>query len=91
MGRDIHPNLGLDYRILHLILVNIETEMLDSSSAALRGNEGLMMDTQGLIQHKNDGKFEEKEDLKHVIIPLLGEFKGEQGERWHLLMVHSDA
>eukprot|EP00957_Ditylum_brightwellii_P134007 10217565-Ditylum_brightwellii.AAC.1 len=85
MGRDLCPNLGLDYRILHLILANIETDMLDSSwgqarihflllvgfylvrcfTASLRGNEGFIMETQGLIQHKNDWKFEEKEDLKH--------------------------
>eukprot|EP00957_Ditylum_brightwellii_P096747 7368229-Ditylum_brightwellii.AAC.1 len=29
MGKDIRPNLGLDYRILHILLENIEEEMAD--------------------------------------------------------------
>eukprot|EP00957_Ditylum_brightwellii_P193154 14707645-Ditylum_brightwellii.AAC.1 len=44
------------------------------------------MELQGLLQHILDGKNEPKE-LCHVVIPLLGEFKGERGEWWHLLLL----
>eukprot|EP00957_Ditylum_brightwellii_P141193 10757190-Ditylum_brightwellii.AAC.1 len=44
------------------------------------------MEIQGLLQHLQDGKTEDLEK-RHVVIPLLGEFKGELGERWHLLLL----
>eukprot|EP00957_Ditylum_brightwellii_P043673 3310766-Ditylum_brightwellii.AAC.1 len=34
---------------------------------------------------------EEDDNLKHVVIPLLGEFKGEQGEPWHLVLIADKA
>eukprot|EP00957_Ditylum_brightwellii_P192536 14659213-Ditylum_brightwellii.AAC.2 len=52
----------------------------------LKGNEGFMMELQGLLQHILNGKKEPK-DLRHIAIPLLGEFKEEQGEKWHLLLL----
>eukprot|EP00957_Ditylum_brightwellii_P031206 2365089-Ditylum_brightwellii.AAC.1 len=44
------------------------------------------MEVQGLLQHLPDGKTGDPE-TNHVVIPLLGEFKGERGERWHLLLL----
>ena len=37
---------------------------------SLRGNEGFMLDLQGLIQHINDGK--DNTEHPHVVFPLLG-------------------
>eukprot|EP00957_Ditylum_brightwellii_P169341 12889152-Ditylum_brightwellii.AAC.1 len=44
------------------------------------------MELQGLLQHIFDGKDKPK-DLRHITVPLLGEFKGERGERWYLLLL----
>ena len=55
-----------------------------SFACSLRGNEGFMMDLQGLIAHIADGRH----DLNspHVVLPLLGRFKNETGERLHLML-----
>ena len=52
---------------------------------SLRGNEGFMLDLQGLIQHIMDGR-DRREKHPHVVFPLLGRFKNEVGERWHLML-----
>eukprot|EP00957_Ditylum_brightwellii_P159747 12158793-Ditylum_brightwellii.AAC.1 len=44
------------------------------------------MELNGLLQHLKDRK-EEEAELRHVVIPLLGEFKWEKGEHWHLLLL----
>eukprot|EP00957_Ditylum_brightwellii_P069282 5259324-Ditylum_brightwellii.AAC.1 len=44
------------------------------------------MELQGLLEHlMNDKKV--KKEIQHVVIPLLGEFKGERGECWHLALM----
>lgn len=45
---------------------------------SLRGSEGLLLDVQGLLDHKDPHP-------THVIFPLLGKVKGEQHSRQHLL------
>ena len=55
-----------------------------SFACSLRGNEGFMMDLHGLISHIKDGK--EDATNPHVVIPLLGRFKNEIGERLHLML-----
>eukprot|EP00957_Ditylum_brightwellii_P172487 13132497-Ditylum_brightwellii.AAC.1 len=40
----------------------------------------------GLLQHAHQGK-DVPEDKRHIVVPLLGEFKGKQGEWWHLLLI----
>lgn len=48
---------------------------------SFRGNEVFLVDLDGLFRYfKEEGG--EKKD--HVVIPLLGRFKGETGERYHL-------
>ena len=42
-----------------------------------------MLDLSGLINHFNQGKHEKP---PHVVIPLLGKFKGEDYTRFHLLL-----
>ena len=51
---------------------------------ALRGEEMQMIDLFGMFKHWDAG---EAAELKHVVIPLLGRFKGETGENYHLLCI----
>lgn len=50
---------------------------------AFRGNETLMLDLRGLINHLNEGL---KDQQPHIVIPLLGRFKGEDYTRYHLIL-----
>jgi hypothetical protein len=67
---------------------------------SLRGNEVFMLDLNGLRKHLSLGKEGTlpKDPMKvgtdlsqapHIIIPLLGEFKGELGFRYHLMSLAS--
>jgi hypothetical protein len=49
----------------------------------LRGEEVVKMDIAGFLTYYEAGR--DHSSQKHVLIPLLGRFKGETGERWHLL------
>jgi len=53
-----------------------------SFCGGLRGEEVPLTDLFGLIKHLDEGR---EDDIPHVIIPLLGRFKGERGEKYHLL------
>lgn len=56
---------------------------------SLRGNEGFMVETHGLVSHLHyglDSDLDEEDEISFIIIPLLGRFKNEEGERWHLMM-----
>ena len=66
--------------------------------ASLRGSEGLKVNCSSLIKHWEKGcvtsdKVNIKkgnllaQDIPHVIIPITGRFKGEQGKRSHLLVL----
>ena len=54
---------------------------------SLRGNEGLWVDAQRLIDGINIGKHDPR--ASHVIISLLGRFKGEDGDRMHVFPLAS--
>lgn len=54
---------------------------------SLRGHEGFLVDLQGLRMHLNDGKLDMEDP--HVVVPLLGRFKNEVGERFHLVLLAS--
>ena len=54
-----------------------------SFTLALRGNEALMLDLAELRKNINVGM---DEDPAHVMIPLLGKFKGEDFKRHHFLL-----
>jgi hypothetical protein len=56
--------------------------------ASLRGNEGFLLDLFGLRQHIRKGKYDV--DEPHVVAPLLGRLKGEDGERYHMLLMASE-
>ena len=51
-------------------------------AASLRGSEGLKVDLDTLKQYVTKGKHEKK---GFIIVPTKGRFKGEKGERCHLL------
>lgn len=51
---------------------------------ALRGEEIQLTNLFGMLKHWDAGEIAE---TKHVVIPLLGRFKGETGENYHLLCV----
>ena len=59
--------------------------LLVSFACSLRGNEGFMIDFFGLRSHIMDGRFESEVE-PHVVIPLLGRFKNEVGQRLHLML-----
>jgi hypothetical protein len=51
----------------------------------LRGEEVVKLDIAGFLTYFEAGR--DHPLHKHVMLPLLGRFKGETGERWHLLPV----
>jgi hypothetical protein len=51
----------------------------------LRGEEGFMLDAFGFRKHIAKGKYDRKHP--HVVSPMLGRFRGEDGERMHLLLI----
>ena len=54
---------------------------------ALRSNEVFMVEAGGLVYYINDGK----QDIESsILIPLLGRFKNEAGERWHFMLSVSE-
>ena len=58
--------------------------------ASLRGSEGLKVDLQILLKNFDKGNYPKpsklsRKSLPHIIIPIKGRFKGEKGERCHLL------
>jgi len=54
---------------------------------SLRGHEGFLVDLHGLRAHLEDGKLDREDP--HVVVPLLGRFKNEVGERFHLVLLAS--
>ena len=55
---------------------------------ALRGSEGFMIEAHGLVSHLHHGVNNDDDDteMPFIVIPLLGRFKNEEGERWHLML-----
>lgn len=53
-------------------------------ACSLRGNEGFMIYAGALIRYFSCGSLDD--DIPHVVIPLLGRFKNEVGERFHLML-----
>ena len=101
MGDDIRPDKGVDIKLLHHMLNTLE-ECLNNTgeatgkkriihlgcylsatfSAGLRGNELFNLNLKGLLEHD-----QEASELGHVILPLLGRFKGETGLNYHLIPI----
>ena len=101
MGDDIRPDEGVDIDLLHHMLNTLKhcvdnTKKVEGRiriiqlgfyisatfSAGLRGNELFNLNVKGLLEHD-----QEASNLGHVILPLLGRFKGETGLNYHLIPV----
>ena len=66
-----------------------------SFCASLRGSEGLKLDVQTLMRDLDRGKETTSHRASskfkpHVILPIKGRFKGERGERCHLIPVANE-
>ena len=106
LGRQTKSNWGLDYKVLHIMLNNLEAALEENETTkterrnlimlgsfmligfvcGLRGNEIFLVEAEGIQKMIDRGKVEDETKLEHVVIPLLGRFKNEDGERWHLMV-----
>ena len=101
MGDDIRPDEGIDIKLLHGMLKTLkkcmecsvgfaeQKRLVDMGfyisatfSAGLRGNELLNLSLKGLLEHD-----EESISLGHVLLPMLGKFKGETGLNYHMIPI----
>jgi hypothetical protein len=64
-------------------VVKIAMLLASAFGLGLRGEEVVNMDIAGFLTYYEAGRNHSKD--KHVMIPLLGRFKGKTGERWYLL------
>ena len=58
--------------------------------ASLRGHEGLWVCGKNLVEHILVGKEETEELPGHVLVPLVGFFKGENGMRMHVCPIANE-
>jgi hypothetical protein len=103
MGEEVRSDFALSIKVIHRILGHLDKEWMEARTAAgrqdvveiamflvaafclgLRGEEVVKMDIAGFMTYFEAGR---DHDNPHVMIPLLGRFKGETGERWHLLPI----
>jgi hypothetical protein len=66
-------------------IVEIACFLVLAFCLGLRGEEVVKMDIAGFLTYFEAGK--DHFEHPHVMVPLLGRFKGETGERWHLLPI----
>ena len=52
----------------------------------LRGNEIFLVEAEGIQKMIDKGRVESQSKHEHVVIPLLGRFKNEDGEKWHVMV-----
>jgi hypothetical protein len=97
MGQDWRPNRAVSVEIMGDLLENVERRALLATKEegrhrwimaggyfcfcfvlSLRSSEGLLADLEGLLQYFDVG-------CTHVVIPLLGRFKGEDHSTQHLM------
>jgi hypothetical protein len=97
MGQEWRPNRAISVDLMLVLLGAVEQRVVDASDlptkykwmmaggyfcicyvVSLRSTEGLLCDLEGLLEHFH-------EDRNYVIIPLLGQVKGEHHSRQHLL------
>ena len=101
MGEIVRPDRAISIEVMKEICTQLELEWIDGFKSkfeiateaafyliafccALRGEEVPKVDLFGAIKHWREGVTGE---LKHVVVPLTGRFKGETGENYHLLCI----
>ena len=97
MGQDWRPDKAVSVEIMGVLLRIVEQRVIDATTIAekakwlmaggyftvcyvvsLRSTEGLLVDLEALLEHFDDAR-------GYMIIPLLGQVKGEHHTRQHLL------
>ena len=97
MGQDWRPNRAISTPLMMKLLIGVESRIVTSSDTferlkwmmagayfcfcyvvSLRSSEGLMVDVAGITEFGD-------QSADHVIIPLLGQVKGEDHTRQHLI------
>ncbi len=68
--------------MIRLLVASVGAYSIIAFCGSFRGSEVFLVDLHGLRKYLLDLNHPENPD--HVIIPLLGRFKGETGERYHL-------
>jgi hypothetical protein len=66
-------------------IVEIAIFLVAAYGLGLRGEEVVKLDVAGFLTYFEAGR--DHRTLPHVMVTLLGRFKGETGERWHLLPI----
>jgi hypothetical protein len=66
-------------------VVEITCFLVLSFCLGLHSKEVVRMDISGFLMYFDAGKDHAKHP--YVMVPLLGRFKGETGERWHILPI----
>jgi hypothetical protein len=66
-------------------IAEIAMFLISGFCLGLRGEEVVKMDISGFLTYFEAGR--DHPVHPHVMVPLLGRFKGETGERWHLLPI----
>ena len=69
-------------------LIVVASYLVVCFCASLRGNEGFMLDLSPIRVHLTLG-VNDPDGLEHVVICLLGRFKGETNTRWHMILLAS--
>ena len=69
-------------------LIVVATYLVVGFCGAMRGNEGFMLDLGPIRDHITYGK-NDADGLHHVVVCLLGRFKGEMNTRWHMVLLAS--
>lgn len=100
MGQEVRQDLAISIKVLLTLLHMLEEEwkvatVVRKESLALvgaycciayggsfRGHEVFLVDLFGLLKYSSMDLCED--GIRYVIIPLLGRFKNEEGERYHL-------
>jgi len=101
MGEILKQDLGVSIEVMHQYCAIGEENFVEATETnhklrealitgygvlsfcgGLRGEEVPMTDLFGLLKYLDKGR---TGTIPHVIVPLLGRFKGERGEKYHLL------
>ena len=89
MGRLVKQNRGISVELLLAILADYEDELSDLAisqvrqrevilaGSALRGGEVFLLEASDLIRRVSKGKIHDTDP--HIVVPLMGRFKGETG------------
>ena len=81
---EIHQNTTNDNRKREIVMLG--SYLVVCFVCALRGNEGFLVEADGLKRMIKNGSEERDVSMSHVVIPLLGRFKNEDGEKWHVMI-----